>query len=353
MDIRPGQQSPIYGPPDDSPEQLPDLLQEQLIMQMNHELRTPLTVILGFLELLRDQKERLDADTQAALLNQAICACEELQSLISSILALLEMDKSTNSPKSKRSPAKEEFTLNRQISPSEALPGVPLVQATTGGVETTSQVASPEDLSLIASLRRGDEDAMMSLLQRYHSSMVRLALIHLPDRVEAELVVKETWMAILRNLDQLQAHNSLKIAIHSILINRIRLRQRRVGNSLPSARLAEAAHTREADHQRFFQMGHPHAGGWAVPPRRWQVPPDPCLSQELRALIERAIERLPPDQCEVIILCDIEGWSSGEVSTLLGLSENHQRDLLHRARTFVRQVIDEYFDDMAALHSES
>ncbi len=108
MNTRLGRQPPIYGPLDDSPEQPPGLLQEQLIMQMNHELRTPLTVILGFLELLRDQKERLDADTQAALLNQAICACEELQTLISSILALLEMDKTANSPKSKRSPVKEE-----------------------------------------------------------------------------------------------------------------------------------------------------------------------------------------------------------------------------------------------------
>lgn len=68
-----------------------------------------------------------------------------------------------------------------------------------------------EDLSLIASLRRGNEDAFISLLQRYHSSMVRLALIHIPDRAKAKLVVKETWMAIVRNLDQLQAHNSMKI----------------------------------------------------------------------------------------------------------------------------------------------
>jgi len=32
------------------------LLQEQFIKDWNHELRTPLTVILGSLELLRDQK---------------------------------------------------------------------------------------------------------------------------------------------------------------------------------------------------------------------------------------------------------------------------------------------------------
>lgn len=117
MNTRLGRQPPTYGPLDDSPEQPPGLLQEQLIMQMNHELRTPLTVILGSLELLRDQKERLDAGTQTALLNRAICACEELQSLISSILALLEVDKSTNSSQSERSPVKEEIHLE-QTPPS-------------------------------------------------------------------------------------------------------------------------------------------------------------------------------------------------------------------------------------------
>lgn len=243
--------------------------------------------------------------------------------------------------------------MNKHPHPSEGLPDVPPVQSITGVVEATGQIASMADLSLIASLRRGNEDAFISLLQRYHSSMVRLALIHIPDRAEAELVVKETWMAIVRNLDQLQAHNPMKIEIHHILANHIRSWQQHVRGGLPSARLTEAAHARDADPRRFIQSGHPYSGSWVVPPRRWQVPLDPRLSQELRALIEQAIERLPLDQREVISLRDIEGWSSGEVSTLLGLSENHQRDLLHHARTFVRQVVDEYFDAKAVFHNES
>lgn len=66
-------------------------------MHINHELRTPLTIILGSLEVLRDQKSYLDTDEQAVFLDQAIGACEQLRSLISSILALLEMDKPINS----------------------------------------------------------------------------------------------------------------------------------------------------------------------------------------------------------------------------------------------------------------
>jgi RNA polymerase sigma-70 factor (ECF subfamily) len=223
------------------------------------------------------------------------------------------------------------------------LPDVSRILSTSGAIEARDQVTSPEDLSLIASLRHGDEDAMMSLLQLYHSSMVRLALIHFADKAEAELVVKETWMAILQNPDQLQGSHSLKIEIHHLLINRIRLRQGSSGDHLPSTRLSEEGHIGDVEPQRFFSPGHPHAGNWAVPPHNWQVPLNPHLSRELLALIKQAIVRLPLDQREVITLRDIEGWSSSEVATLLGLSEHHLRGLLQRARAFIHQAIDDYF----------
>lgn len=109
--------TPLRRPPrpsfsfDDASEQVPSLFQEQVITQMNHQLRTPLTVVLGSLELLRDQKELLDAETQAVLLTQAVCACEQLESFISSILALLEVDKSAYVPQSERPLVKEEVHL--------------------------------------------------------------------------------------------------------------------------------------------------------------------------------------------------------------------------------------------------
>lgn len=237
--------------------------------------------------------------------------------------------------------------MNRQPFLSEGLPSVPHVQL------ITDQVASPEDLCLLASMRYGDAEAMMALLQRYHSSMVRFALIHLPDRVEAELVVKETWVVLLRNLDQFQVHHSLKIEIHRLLIHSIQSKQQLMGDGLAPARHLETAHTQDAHSQRFFSSGHLCAGLWAVPPRHWQIPQDPRVSQELRALIEQALERLPLDQREIITLCDIEGWSSSEVSTLLDLFEHQVRGLLHRARIFVRQVVEDYFNARSLFFNES
>ena len=52
-------------------------------------------------------------------------------------------------------------------------------------------------------------------------------------------------------------------------------------------------------------------------------------------------EQLPSKQCQVIVLRDVEGWEADEVCQLLELSEANQRVLLHRARSKVRQALEE------------
>ena len=53
-----------------------------------------------------------------------------------------------------------------------------------------------------------------------------------------------------------------------------------------------------------------------------------------------AVERLPNGQRAVLILRDMEGCEAEDACTLLGISAENQRVLLHRARGRVRQTID-------------
>jgi RNA polymerase sigma-70 factor (ECF subfamily) len=71
------------------------------------------------------------------------------------------------------------------------------------------------------------------------------------------------------------------------------------------------------------------------------------LAAETRAVVGRAIEQLPPAQRAVISLRDLEGWSSEEACNALGVSETNQRVLLHRARSKVRQALEDYFSEAA------
>jgi RNA polymerase sigma-70 factor (ECF subfamily) len=80
-----------------------------------------------------------------------------------------------------------------------------------------------------------------------------------------------------------------------------------------------------------------------VLPRAW--PEDELLANETLSVIERAIERLPPNQRSVITLRDVDGWTADEVRNALELSETNQRVLLHRARAKVRRTLEQYLSE--------
>jgi RNA polymerase sigma factor (sigma-70 family) len=67
------------------------------------------------------------------------------------------------------------------------------------------------------------------------------------------------------------------------------------------------------------------------------------LAGETRTVILQAIDALPPAQREVIVLRDIEGLPSTAICNILGVTDTHQRVLLHRARSRVRHALERYF----------
>ena len=77
-------------------------------------------------------------------------------------------------------------------------------------------------------------------------------------------------------------------------------------------------------------------------PRSWGDDPEQrLLARETQLQIRRAIDALPPSQREVMLLRDVEGWSADEVRTSLQLTDSNQRVLLHRARSKVRQSLEQ------------
>ena len=97
------------------------------------------------------------------------------------------------------------------------------------------------------------------------------------------------------------------------------------------------------DPSRFFDQQHARwPGHWASPPARWdELPEDHLSGRETLDSLKAAIEQLPSKQRQVIVLRDIEGWDADDVCGLLDLSEANQRVLLHRARSKVRQALEE------------
>jgi len=201
------------------------------------------------------------------------------------------------------------------------------------------------DDELVTRLRRGDEQAFAALIDRYHASMLRVACRFVSDTAVAEDVVQETWIGVLRGIDRFAGRSTLKTWLFTILLNQARRRGSLESRSVPFSALGERDAQPSVEPDRFFPPGDEYAGHWMAELTDWtQSAEDSVLAGEIRALIQRTIDCLPPIQGIVITLRDLEGWSAAEVCQALSISETNQRVRLHRARTIVRREIECYFE---------
>jgi RNA polymerase sigma-70 factor (ECF subfamily) len=207
-----------------------------------------------------------------------------------------------------------------------------------------AQVEAAE-AQLLDALRAGDEGAFAALVREYHGSLVRVARTYVATQAAAEEVAQETWLGVLNGLDRFEGRSSLRTWIFRILTNIAKTRGERDRRSLPFSSLAEEGVEDEpsVDPERFMPSRERWAGHWKSYPERWgELPDERLLADETLGCLQDAIDRLPPVQQQVITLRDVEGWSSEEVCSALELSETNQRVLLHRARSKVRQALEEY-----------
>ena len=205
-----------------------------------------------------------------------------------------------------------------------------------------------DDGALVDALRRGDEQAFATLVERYHASLLRLAMAYVATREQAEDAVQETWLAVLNGIDRFEGRSSLKTWIFRILVNRAKTKGVREHRSIPfSALESEEGGEPAVDPTRFQATGR-LAGAWAAPPASWEgIPEDRLLSAETRAVVDDAIAGLPPMQRAVITLRDVRGLSAPETREVLGLTDANERVLLHRARSKVRARLEEYLGSAA------
>ncbi len=74
-------------------------------------------------------------------------------------------------------------------------------------------------------------------------------------------------------------------------------------------------------------------------------PPRRLEQDDLRHALDRAVQRLQPDQRAPLVLRDIEGLSTTEAATILDLSEAAFKSRLHRARMAVRDAVRDYLPE--------
>jgi RNA polymerase sigma-70 factor (ECF subfamily) len=76
----------------------------------------------------------------------------------------------------------------------------------------------------------------------------------------------------------------------------------------------------------------------------WSVSPDQIMeNNELKDILDAAIQKLPPDYRIVFLLRDVEGFSTEETGKMTDLGISAVKSRLHRARAFLRNELTKSF----------
>ena len=201
------------------------------------------------------------------------------------------------------------------------------------------------DQQTLAALRAGDERAFRELFARSYPMMKRVARTYVASEAVAEEIVQETWIAIVTGIDRFEGRSALETWIFSILTNQAKSHGARERRAVPFSCVAPSdAEEPAVDPDRFQKNDDAWPGHWATPPRPWQKPERRLLSLEARDRLKAALAELPDRQRLIVGLRDVEGHSAEEVCDLLNLSQENQRVLLHRGRSRLRAILEEYLD---------
>ena len=198
------------------------------------------------------------------------------------------------------------------------------------------------DEQMVTALRAGDEESFATLVDECQPLMMRLARSLTPSRTVAEQVVHDTWLGVLRGLDDFGGRSTLRAWIVRALVDGATARREREPARALFASSSETPGGPAVDPDRFLPDGHPtFPGHWATAPPSWDGEPKARLLRgDMGDLLRDAIDALPDGPRTVVTLRDVEGWSPEEVCDALDLSAADQRVLLHRARTTLRRTIE-------------
>lgn len=196
--------------------------------------------------------------------------------------------------------------------------------------------ADPADVELVRHAQGGDAAAFEDLLGRYEDRAYRLAQRFVRNESDAREVLQEAFLSAWRGMRTLRDPATfgrwlLQVTARSALML---LRRRRRHPETSADEMPEAALDR---HMNEFAPLLDAAATWA---RR---PDEQALSEELRAHVAAAVDRLSDGNRMVFVLRDLEGLSTEDVAETLGITEATVKTRLHRARLALQREIAGYF----------
>jgi RNA polymerase sigma-70 factor, ECF subfamily len=207
------------------------------------------------------------------------------------------------------------------------------VEPSSPGGRAAAASRADRDRELVAALRRGGDDGAERLLSTYGDRAYRLAVRITGNAYDAEEVIQDAFWSVVRKIETFRGDSAFGSWLYRIVANAAYQKIRSTRHERANVALDEVLPT-------FDERGR-HTGAGQDWSRRVE---DPSSQADLRMVITRALQELPPDARTVVVLRDVEGLSNGQIADALSLSIPAVKTRLHRARLFLRKRLGDSFE---------
>jgi RNA polymerase sigma-70 factor (ECF subfamily) len=178
---------------------------------------------------------------------------------------------------------------------------------------------------LIEIAKSGDRKAMAELVKSYENTVYNFSFKICRNPEKAENTMQETFLSMVKSLSQFDGKSKLSTWLYRIVANHCLMDARKRKNEFVSI-----------DDEDGLYDGS-YAADWD------SIPSDIVENDELKKILDEAIEKLAPEYRIVFMLRDVEGLSTEETGKIMELSVPAVKSRLHRARAFLRKEINKAF----------
>jgi len=188
-----------------------------------------------------------------------------------------------------------------------------------------------EELALVRAAKQGDDSAFEELVRRYERNVFRIAQHITQNREDAEDVVQEAFLKAYTNLARFQEQSKFYTWLVRIAVNEALMKLRR--------RKPERTVSLDEDIKTEDDFVPREIADWSPNPEQQYN------QAELREILTKTVQGLPPGFRTVFVLRDVEGLSTEETAEALDLSVPAVKSRLLRARLQLRERLGKYFQN--------
>lgn len=195
----------------------------------------------------------------------------------------------------------------------------------------------PEDASIVAELKAGNEDAYTRLIAQYHQAIYNLVYRILDDPTDASDTTQEVFIKVFRGMSSFHCESSLKTWMYRIAIHEASNRRRWFFRHKVQELSIEPVQDDREGYSSSLRDSLVDAA---------ESPFETVSRGQVRARVEQVLQELPEHYRTAVVLRDIEDLSYNEIATITETSLGTVKSRLVRGREALRKRLERYAHEL-------